>query len=142
MLLQVALRPPLGEREQRDIVGPIVVAIEVRPARHLRRGCHPDDRDAAFDKTRHVDVPERGAAAEVAAPQQRVGVQVDDGQPAVHIESPARRVVRTGLEDAVAASFDESGRGATESGGAGQECGGGRDRPRCDRGGAGQARHR
>ena len=47
-----------------------------------------------------------GAAAEVAAPQQGVGVQVDDGQPAVHIASPARHVVRTGLEDAVAASFD------------------------------------
>src|SRR5690349_1746730 len=55
-------RPALAERQERDEVWAIVVAVHVRAERHLGRRGQADERDTAVDQARDVEVAVRGAA--------------------------------------------------------------------------------
>ena len=91
-LRHVRRRPARGEREQDDVVAPVVVALDVQVARRLRAtrrgpGARRCPRSAAGTST----WPCVAALEEVAAPQQRVGVEVGDQQRRVQRRGPAPR---------------------------------------------------
>ena len=74
-------------------------------ARRLDGGREDLERDAALDHPRHVDVAPVPAHEEVAAEQQRVGVQVDGAQGRVERQRPLRRGLAR-LGDRAQAAFD------------------------------------
>ena len=73
-------RPALGEGERDDVVGRVVVVLDVHALGGLRRHREDLQRHVAGLHPRDVHVPARRAADEVAAEQQRVGVEVGDPQ--------------------------------------------------------------
>ncbi len=135
--------PPLPEGEQRHVIGPVVVPLQVDPARDLRRSGEGHERDAAFDQARDIEMAVRGSTTKVAAPEERVRVQVHDGQAAMHLDGARRSDVRAAAMDPVPAPLDELGRHPAEGDGARNESGRGPKDPGRDRRCAGQAaRHR
>ncbi len=77
-LNQVFERPALRYGEQEDVVGRIVVALDIEAARRLCDDPEYLKRDIAFGQTRYVDVAACAAFKKIAAPQQRIAMQVGD----------------------------------------------------------------
>ncbi len=135
--------PTLANGEQRDEVRAAVVAIEVGPPRYLGRCGEGDDGHPTLDQPRDVDVPVPGTSPEIATPQQRIGVEVDDRQRSMQLDGSCRRPVRPRPMDPVQAAFGDLRRRAAEGDAAHNESGRGPEDPGRDRGSAGQAaRHR
>ena len=87
-------RPAEREREQDHVVAAIVVAVEVEVARRLGRRGQDLERHVALDQPRNVDVPARRALQQVAAPQQRIGVEVGHPYLGVQRAGAVGRAVR------------------------------------------------
>ena len=87
-------RPALRQGQEDDVVAPVVVALDVEVARRLGRDRQDLERDVAVDQPRDVDLATIRARQQVAAPQQRVGVQVGDPQSAVELAGAVRDVRR------------------------------------------------
>ena len=104
-------RPAPGERQQDDVVAAVVVALDVEVAGRLRARGEDLERDVALDEAGHVDVALPGPLQQVAAPQQRVGVEVGHEQPAVQRAGPLRCVVRRRLDGQAEASLGPPRRG-------------------------------
>ena len=84
-LRHVVAGQPRPTGEQRDVVGPVVVALEVQVAGRLRRGGEHLERHVALDQPRDVDVATLAARQQVAAPEQRIRVEVDDRRAGVDL---------------------------------------------------------
>ena len=87
-------RPAERQGEQHDVVAPVVVALDVQVARRLGRGGEHLERDVALDQPRDVDMAALRPPEQVAAPQQRVGVEVGHPQLGVERPRPVRGDVR------------------------------------------------
>ena len=88
-------RPAQGDGQQHDVVAAVVVALEVEVARRLaswRRG--PGARRCPRSAAGRRPGRESPRCEEVAAPQQRVGVEVGDPQPRVERPRPVGRAIR------------------------------------------------
>ena len=75
-------RPALRQRQEQDVVGIAVIVLDVEVARALGDHGKHLQRDIALDQPRQVDMAAIRPLAEVAPPQQRVGMQVGDGRAA------------------------------------------------------------
>ena len=80
--------PAEGDGQQDDVIGVVRVALDVQMARRLGRGREHLEGHVPLDEPRDVHVAAIAADQQVAPPQQRVGVEVDDGQSLV--ERPRR----------------------------------------------------
>ena len=92
-LRQVAGGQPRRGQEQ-DVVAAVVVALDVQVARRLGRRGQDLEGDVAVDEARDVDVAALAALEQVAAPQERVGVEVGHGQRLVEFAGSLRCRVR------------------------------------------------
>jgi len=75
-----ARRPALRNRQPENVVGLVIVAFNVQSARTLGRQGEDLQRNVAVGETRDVNLSVGAAFEQVAAPEQRVGVQIDDGE--------------------------------------------------------------
>ena len=89
-------RPAGGQGQQQDVVAPVVVAVRVELPRRLGGGGQDLERDVALDQSRDVDLALRSATQEVAAPEQRVGMEVHDLERRVQLPGARRGGVRRG----------------------------------------------
>src|SRR5258706_5822897 len=73
-------RPQTHEAEERHGVRPERVrALDARDDREARHDAEDLQRDAALAQPRDVDVSFRAPLQEIASPEERIGVQIDDG---------------------------------------------------------------
>jgi hypothetical protein len=66
--------------KKRDVVGSVAVSLEVEVSWDLRADGEALERDAALDQAWDVEVTAVAAFEKVPAPQQRIGVKVDDAE--------------------------------------------------------------
>src|SRR5438477_10789709 len=85
-------RPGLGNRKQDNVVGPVVVSLEVHLPRNLGRHREGLEDDSAIDKARYVDVRTPRPHEEIAAPQERIGMKVGDPKGGVQLPRVSRDV--------------------------------------------------
>ena len=104
-----AERPALRQRQQEDVVGIGVVAFDVETMRALGHHRKHLQRDIAVDQPGDVDLAARRRSGEVAAPQQRVGMQVGNDKSFVKFLGLLRRRVGRRLEHAVDGVVDNAG---------------------------------
>ena len=84
-------RPAEGDGEQDDVVGPVVVALDVEVAGRLRGRGEDLERDVPLAQARDVHLATVAALQQVAAPQQRIGVEIGDPQRLVQRPRAIRR---------------------------------------------------
>ena len=105
-------RPAGGQGEQQHVVAAVVVALEVEVARRLRGGGQDLERDVALDQPGDVDVAALAALQEVAAPEERIGVEVGHEERLVELPGAFRSGIGSGPVDPAEAALrsrDEGG---------------------------------
>src|SRR5262249_26833685 len=121
-------RPGFDKGEERDVVRAVVVPLDVDAGGELRDHGERREGHPALDEPRHVDVAARAAGEQVAAPEQRVRVEVGDHEPRVQRPRRVGGAVGAGVERDVVAPLDErwrKGEGEDEDEAGGEES----DRP-------------
>jgi hypothetical protein len=111
-------RPALDDRDEPDVVGPVVVPPVVQVTRHMSRRGEDLEGDVAGDEPREIDVATLAGAEQVTGPEERVGVEIDDGQPLVEVRRGRGDEVRPAIGDRVESALGPRGQplpqGSTE----------------------------
>jgi hypothetical protein len=104
----------LGEREQENVVGAVVVALDVELPRDLDRGGQDLEGNVALDEPRHVDMAPVGPPEEISSPEQRIGVKVDHAERGMEGPGPIRGRIGRRPMPAIEPAFGARHEGATE----------------------------
>ena len=119
--------PAEAEGDEGDVVERVgLVAFHAHVPWHPRRDGEPLERHVALDEARDVDVAVAAPDEEVAAPEERVGVEVDDPERGMELASPIRdrdAIARDGVPSPISSGDEASTDRPAGDGDRGDSCG-------------------